>query len=1348
MHWCLTECRLPTGYNAYQVKIGSNNRIDSEFGAISISVAEIFSIYIPPNRDHSPDWVDFKIVNISRVEFTSQGVTGDAMKDLTYFKLHLCDYEEDGYLYLLSMRPSSDSDSVVILCDRTDAEDFAEEVERYRDRVLKPRSNKLSTTSAPVKDIQANPVGHQSQQEKLKELERHRDDILKVLDSPAKKNIGSAMVTGLSEGGDALGFQVSEEKLEKPPENLVADPDLMELEDEINDHGPESFNQDSASSPVISGQRSLLLPTADNPVQKPIKIPNIVLEELGNTSGPSRSIYNFTRDLSDEISEAPLRSSPAHLRSSIRVQQTAKNLNVSTDSDSELSDLTGVSDETELELLFRGALVGQRGSVKPAKSRVKLQEKPESFSSNAARRLDFPDLRAVKFENKLKKKIPRLPAPAASEPLGVPARLVESPLFNKTTVMGGYPGFKGARRQRPHPVISDTLGVSEVLGGPLGVVSAAGMMEEARRSPNHAVRNFLDGVLITKTPGESKPSLGGNNQPTMPRTIGSPDVPAKKMVEESGGKAEKKSRLGVPGMSTARGTQVNEKGMGLVDTPTKKPRSVVPKRVGQMDDPPIVKSRVASGDDSKKKPRPAVHTIPGFLDDVLTPPGTSEARQMVRQKGGLKERLVGKYRESEKRATSAQTASIKSNPASRSYKKVASLEKPKLVSPEDTSIWELPESEHSGKEKKPLPKKKGKAESKKQPPLSKVKQQPKKRTYGKKSVIKPKLKVNEPISDSDKEMKTVEEDLFRAKAPIPKPRRKIAPKSAPAKRAVKNSDGGKFPTRVSKPKAVRKLAPTPAPARNVAVEASNKEVNATAEYKLPMDLEQKSKSKFPPEPILVKRAIADDSEYEDSSAEDSNIPARSPNTVPPRKIAPVSAPTKNMTTQNINSKPQNKDSSQLTGGRNTERARAARVNLGSESSRTAIEKAQETSNKPSKFDIFQNTSEPDIDSSWRPKTRLQAKLELFAKSATQKGAAEVGNKNTRRETFRGTESSEESRSESEDISYPTAKFRKTLDISGNRGALSTEIRDAGTVRRSPSLNSEIFVKSPINSHEQRTEARGAEPPIYKQPRSPEGLILETPTQPSTRNREEQAELRAIHANSKRENIIIIPSESESGLEVMAVNITDSVILDNGPKKKNGIFKPITGQLNIKGSWLDSDTEMADNPAAEDWDGDEPVRDHRERGSSSTAQLTENLASAAVVDLRVPGPDVEKHSKFLSPATPRRLDRTPRTPLALLIDDHLARKAQIISWNSEGPKNQGRTLVVDHSPVHPDTSSNQEDSTDSEFLPKLGRDLSLYVLASEDEDRIVRQKMKPGSFVVCPNKKNTGTRVWFISFTMN
>lgn len=1147
------------------------------------------------------------------------------MKDLTYFKLYLCDYEEDGYLYLLSMRPSSDSDNVMILCDKNDAEDFAEDVERYRDEVLKRKSNNLPASSAPVKDIQANPARHQSQQEKLDELERHRDNILKVLESPAGSHISSTTATDPSGCGDALGFKVNEERLEKLQVERVTNPDLMEVDEEINDHSPETPIRYSASSIISGQQKSISAPAAGEPIRRLVGAPDIAMGEIKKTLDPSRSIFHATGSLPGEVSVP--QSSPTYLRSSIRVQHTAKNLNDSIDSDSELSDITGVPDETELELLFKDAPVKQRASGKPAELR---------FRENAV----------IKDQLELN---------------------------------------SASRRQLR----------------PRGIVSSGGATDGLKGNPKHAARNFLDGMLIAEGSVQSR----GGSRLAVPSTI---ESLAKKMVAGFRDTAETKSRPTVSSKSIAQDTQGKKRHMGPEDTPTKKPRSVVPKDAGQMDGLPVMESAVASQGDLKKRPRPAVRTIAGLLDDVLTPPDTSGAQR----KGKLKERLVGKLHESEKRTTNAETVNTWKNPASKCHNKSVNPETPRLVSPEDTSIWELPESEHSGKGKKNPPKRKGKAGPKKQPPLKKAKQQPKKWTYSNKPTIIPDMKPSERISDSEEEeARSTKEDLLHVNAPISKPKQKLAPKSSSLKRAViQSGDRGKPLMRGSKPKPARKLALVSVPAKHVTVQNSDGEINVADEYRFPifnpsMNAKPKPRTKLKPVPVRARCTISDDSEYEDDPGEKQKPPARS-DTIFLRKAAPVSAPAKRMAAQNTNNKNKSKDSGLLIGGRNSERAGH---NTKSELSRTSIKKAQETSNKYPKFDIFQNTSGANVDSSWRPKTRLQAKMELAAKSTDQRKVTQVGNKDAREEASPETESSEGSQSEPEDTSYSTGKFRKTRSISGSRRALSLGISGPGAAKRSLSLNSEIIVKSP-KIHKQGIKTNRAEALIDKNFQSLVGLVPKILSQPSTGSREERAGLKVVtsnHVDSEYENIIVIPSESESDIELM--NVTGSITPTNAPENYNGIVKPIISQLKV-GSHLDSDIKMFDSPA----------KNQRKKITLAAGKWTKNLAPTAIMNPSPTIADINSNSsKLPSPATPRILDRIPKTPL---VDDRLARKAQIISWNSEGPKNQGRTPVVDQSPF----------DLDCEVLPKSGRALSLYVLASEDEDRIVGRAV---------TRRNTVIRVY-------
>lgn len=1216
------------------------------------------------------------------------------MKDLTYFKLHLCDYEEDGYLYLLSMRPSSDSDIVMILCDKTDAEDFAEDVKRYRDDILKRRFNNLSASSAPAKDIQANPALHQSQQEKLDELERHRDDILKVLESPGKSDVSSTTVTDPSENGDALGFQVNEGRLQELRMERVTNSDLMVVESGISGRSGNCIRY-SVSSMVSGQQKPIPSPAAGGPAQRPTETPDIVLERTKETS-----VLNFTRGL-PEASKATLKSSPTYLRSSIRVQRPVKDLNYSIDSDSELSDLSGVPDEKELEFLFRDAPIKQRALGKPTEWRVGLQKKPKPLDSEVARPLDLSgkvDPGDIELGNKLEKKKPRLLAPAATEPLGV---LTGSP-FREIAAVGDRPEPKSTSGQRLRPGITDALGSSRALGKPQGKLSSGGATGGSKRNLKQAIHNFLDGVLITEKSVQSGEGLGDDNRPTAPSPTKSL---AKKTAAEFRGTAGNKSKPMVPGKPMARDTRGNDRRMGPEDTPTKKPRSVVPGSVGHMGDSLVIESPVAPRGGPQKRPRPAVRAIAGLLDDVLTPPDTSEARR----KGKLKERLVAKCRESEKRTANAETVNTWSNAATKPQKKAVNPETPKLMSPEDTSIWELPESEYSGKAGKLPPKRKGKAQPKKQPPPKKAKQPPKKWISNKKSAINPDPKPSNRISDSEKNIKSVGEGLLRVNVPTSKLKQKLAPKSASVRRAV--IQGG---DRGLKPKTIQKLALASVSAEDVTVQNSDEEMNMVDEYRLTSnprtDAKPKPKPKPTPAPVRTRRKIADDSEYEDDLGEKQNLSARSQpaDTIFVRKLGPLSVPAKYIA-QNTNSRNQSNDSSLSIGGGKPERENPIAK---SGPSRAGIKKVQETLNEHSKFDVFQNTSETN-DSTWRPKTRLQAKMELVARFENRNRDAEVGNRNAGREIFRRAESSEESQNEPEDTSHSAVKFRKTPVISSDLAALPMV-----------SLNSEIIVKSPKEDHEQGTKTNRVGELINDELGYPERLVSEIRGQSSTRGREEHARPSVFtgnHVGSKCENIIVIPSDS------------DFELVDVAPKNYNKFFKSTMGQLEIR-SQLDDDIEMLDTP----------TKNYRKSKIPPAAgRWTRDSALTTVVDWGVPcltaedvnanintsssgGYSSEENLKLPSPATPRRLDRIPKTPL---VDARLSRKAQIISWNSEGPKNQGRTPAIDRSSVY----------LGGEVLPKSERPVSLYVLASEDEDRIVRRTVGSSPFTVGP-RRDTGIRV--------
>ena len=173
---------------------------------MSISIGELFSIYIPPNSDGSCEWIDIKITNITKIEPIDEAVPGDLKGQLRYLKLHLSDSGDSGYLYLISMRPSSRFDSIMVSCYAEEADDIVENVERCRGLMLSSMQGNTPHISA-AGGMLVNPEITQSQKEKEEELQKRRGYVLDAVNSPAG---AEATFSGQSESGEILSVDTAD----------------------------------------------------------------------------------------------------------------------------------------------------------------------------------------------------------------------------------------------------------------------------------------------------------------------------------------------------------------------------------------------------------------------------------------------------------------------------------------------------------------------------------------------------------------------------------------------------------------------------------------------------------------------------------------------------------------------------------------------------------------------------------------------------------------------------------------------------------------------------------------------------------------------------------------------------------------------------------------------------------------------------------------------------------------------------------------------------------------------------------------------------------------------------------
>lgn len=1213
----LTKNSPPNGYTAVQVILGKNSPISSDIGAITINIAEIFSIYIPPNADRSPDWVDLKIVNISKIEFTKQILTENTMNDLMYFKLHLHDYDQDGYLYLLSMQPSSDSDSITILCYKNEVEDFAGDIEKCREKLLL-RKGRQQISSAPLRDIQANPEYRKSQQEKINELERHREDILKVLESPtAKSNDYASSLTDPDEFEDGWDMCLSEYKPVGPQDG----------ENDTKERGKEISRIDPMTAGI--SEEDIIISTAKKPLT-----PELL------TQGRCASISSLknTTKTSDIIPESSLAApitpdfDPKHIR-----KVTSKRFSAPLRPSSSVHELQKV--------------------IKPNLPPINSSQSSRTANSNYKKGLeDVFEILKGKTPSKLGDNTKHHPDTSADEQ-------IEAKLSMKTSTLK-----KPAEPQKKH---------------------------EGTHKPKPA-----SGAKLLKPPSEA---LMVHGESTKRRTEYF-NIPA---VDNSHGKSKDNPPFLNSKKQPSRNPPVKENGLPIpVEKKSKE----------------IVKSAIFSITDDLKKSRAPPHTY-----------GTKN-----KAKGASKPKGKTPNKDGPQNKNNLQVMATKSV---KSRIPPVKLDKEGLLPSDDASIWELPVSEEPEIEPR-NEKRKGKIHpkilsSKKPAPKSrqptKPNPPPKKRVYGKKSVAKPEPKSKEIISNSDKELEIESPPARKLKQNL-RSKNKDIPKIVPDKINLEQDSEDESEDQVAahslrpkvKPRPKPKSRSSPAsgltnrtlPKRNEDEQMESSEIESIRASTPPTPT-PKARKKELVKLIPAKRTAFEDSDNDEHARPSSEISGsktalKSTHTLrsakhnesgenPSESLKQKKPPTTSTKLKNVvevipasvltkrAASPEDSDDNNNRGDigplNKRKKPEQSKINQTAEKVRRQplSKKALENSKKRFKSDALLNTSEADEDSSWRPKTRLQAKLEL-AKNSVETKKAKIDKARIPKADF-----SEES----------TDKVRAMGQSSKDH---SRKVRWRKTVLSEESCEDVI--------EEASLKASSA-------------IVIET-SEKEYFPPEDKSDLTHNKSSS---------SESEIG----GKTLIGRVISDDGAQK------PDESQLNKRGVLpINSKEVFGENQ--------EP-----------TAVMSLAVSSTHHVPNRSKNPPEnhfqgsalrhKRNQDTLSTlATPRKVNNDQKISQArpgALIDDRLARKAQIISWGSNGPQNQGRTPIREKFKAvsvirEGDFSTDGEEYSegDTSFSrPESG--LGLVIIKSGDEDRIIIRKQAKSSIPIDFDNKDIETVVIYL-----
>jgi hypothetical protein len=1194
--------------------LGKNIPISSDIGAITINIAEIFSIYIPPNVDRSPDWVDLKIVNISKIEFTKQILTENSMNDLMYFKLHLHDYDQDGYLYLLSMRPSSDSDSITILCYKNEVEVFAGDIEKCREKVLLRRGRR-QISSAPLRDIQANPEYRKSQQEKINELERHREDILKVLESPtAKSDDYASSLTDPDEFEDGWDMSLSGYKAVGPQKG---ESDIKEREKE-----------DARIDPMAAGISEEVI--IINPTKKP-STPELLRQ---GQRTPISSLKDPTKT-SDIIPESSL-AAP-------------------------------ITPDFDLKHIREATTERFSSSLRPSASAHELQKVMKS----------------------------KLPPINSSQP--------------PRTTNSNYK--KGLEE------------VFEILKGK----TPSKLWDNPRHHPDTFADEQREAKLSMKTSTLKRPATPQKKHENIykPKPASSAKLlklPSEALMVHGESTKSKTEHFDIPVMDNSHKKLKDNRSFSISE---KEPSRNSPVKENSLPIPVEKKS--------KETIKSSVFGIPDDLKKLQTPPHTYGTKN--RAKGASKPKGKTLNKDGPPNKNNLQVMATK---LAKTRIPPVKIDKEILPPSDDASIWELPVSEESEIESR-NEKKKGTIDlkmlsPKKPAPKSrqpiKPKPPPKKRVYGKKSVAKPEPKSKEIISNSDKELE-VESPPTQKQKQNSRSRNKYIPKTVPDKISFEQDNKDKSDDQVAAYSLRPKVKPRPKPKSRSAPASglTNRTLPKRNEDEQMKSSEMESiRASTPPTPTpkprkkeLAKLTPAKRTVFEDSDDDEHARPSsqRSGSKTALKSVYALRSAKHNESEENwLESLKQKKPPTTSTKIKNamevilasvpTKRAASPdgnddNVNRGdigplnkkkkpeqSKISQTTekarrrplSKKALENSKKRLKTDAPLNTSEADQDSSWRPKTRLQAKLEL-AKSSVETKKAKIDKAKVPKADY-SEESIDEVRTTGQSSKKSSRRVRQRKTV------LSEESCEDDFEEASLKPSSAIVIK---------TSEKEYFPP------------------------KDKTDLTDNKSSS---------SESEIG----GKTFISRVISDDGSQK------PDESQLNKRGVLpTDSKGAFGENQAP-------------------TAVMSLAVSSTHHVPNRSKNPP-ENHFRgsalrhkrnqetLLTLATPRKLINDPKISQAhpgALIDDRLARKAQIISWGSNGPQNQGRTPIIEKSNAisvireGEFSTDGKEYSEEDTSFSRPERGLGLVIIKSGDEDRVIIRKKAKSSPSIRFDKKDIETVV--------
>ena len=278
MDFSLTSlCRRSTGFNATNISIG-DCEIESE--STLVSLTDFISAYIPRKGAKRPVWIDIKAYNVEIVDIYSPytqeddptQVEEDKLVDL---QITLVDYHIEGYLFLRSSQPSTASDKIAFTVKDIHGDHYADTIEKARN--LARFVTAQSTPGEPLSDLQLPTGFHKSHNDAQAALEKRREEIASMTDSPTVDRIYSNQkVEGVKNGCVHLvegnGINYPRRPPTEPQHGAVAPPNATNISTLLHSVGVVSGTNARPKPADIAGTPKVVnvctIPLAPNYLQR------------------------------------------------------------------------------------------------------------------------------------------------------------------------------------------------------------------------------------------------------------------------------------------------------------------------------------------------------------------------------------------------------------------------------------------------------------------------------------------------------------------------------------------------------------------------------------------------------------------------------------------------------------------------------------------------------------------------------------------------------------------------------------------------------------------------------------------------------------------------------------------------------------------------------------------------------------------------------------------------------------------------------------------------------------------------------------------------------------------------